>query len=137
MKWPLTFYVKNLSGNTLGRSKGPFIFILDSCKDNDAIYEHELTHVVQWAITTATVALAWAILCAVPEMRQYLGLAILAPVVDPLLYTAVPAYRLWAEVGAYKVQISCGTNENDCAYSLAHDYGLNITQAEALARLKG
>lgn len=121
-----------------GQSKGPVIWLRDDMRGNVAVLEHELTHVRQWVAISLIAALAFAGLCfAVPELYPYLNFILVAPILHPVLYVTVPAFRLWCEVQAYRTQISFGGDALSCATSLSQDYGLKLTQDNALARLRG
>lgn len=59
----------------------------------------------------------------------------------PLLYLLVPAYRLWAEVVAYRLQAATRAGDGKdrlplFAEFLAKRYRLDISQAEALRQLR-
>lgn len=137
MRWPLTFYPAKLSGNQLGNSRFCFIWVLRDYKSSEAIYQHELTHVKQWACVSLAAVAGWFALCTyVPELRPYANLAVFGLVLDQTLYTVLPAYRQWAEVQAYKVQVKWGGSAEACALSLSRDYKLNLTQEQALQLLK-
>lgn len=92
-------------------TRGPFIFIRPAYKDDAGLLAHEKVHVKQWLRT--------------------LGL-------HGLLYLLFDKYKLASEVEAYKVQASLYSDDRrpQLAAHLATHYGLNITQHEALKRLK-
>jgi len=131
--YPLTFYIR-MSGTTVGFSKGPLVFIREDMKGDKSILPHELTHVKQWLMLSLLGPL-WAAACYQLGYGQWANLGILSIALHQVLYTIVTPYRQWAEVQAYKVQIKNGAGPNSCALSLSRDYGLSITQDEALALL--
>ncbi len=109
--YPLTFFTDNLADWQGGVANGPVIRIRPKYRDDQGIYQHELTHVKQWFAT--------------------LGL-------HSLLYLWRP-YRLWSETQAYKVQMQypCADGTrlslDDAAIRLASlNYNLNITVGEAM-----
>lgn len=93
-------------------ARGPFIFIRPAYKDDAGLLAHEKVHVKQWLRT--------------------LGL-------HGLLYLMSDKYKLAAEVEAYKAQATSYPDDRrpQLAAHLAAHYDLDITQHEALERLKG
>jgi len=58
MKWPLTFYTdKTLKDWMGGATRGPVIVLRPEYRDDEGIYQHELTHVKQWFLSCATLGL--------------------------------------------------------------------------------
>jgi len=58
MKWPLTFYTnKTLDDWMGGATRGPVIVLRPEYKDDEGIYQHELTHVKQWFFSLGTLGL--------------------------------------------------------------------------------
>lgn len=138
MCWPLTFYVQALPPTVGGRAFGPFIQLLEKYRSDTGIYAHELQHVKQWAAATALAAAAWVLGCYALGFMQHAALAIFAPLVHQVAYTALPAYKLWAEVQAYRVQAQHYPDDRRplFAHFIATSYGLHITYQQALAKLK-
>lgn len=130
MRYPLTFYVSGLPERTNGRSYGPVIFIKKGNTD-EAVYLHELVHVMQWAVITAvSVALA-----ALAWFAGYQLLALLLGSVSvgvkPMLYR-IPWARMHFEAMAYKQDAkACPANIDNIAKALAENYGLNLTIDDA------
>lgn len=93
-----------------GRAQGPVIRILERSRGDRGLYEHELLHAKQWWFT--------------------LGL-------HSFLYLLIPAYRLWAEVQAYKEQAKHYADDRRELFAdfIAHRYGLNIAPQQALQKL--
>ena len=75
--YPLTFFTDNLAEGQGGVANGPIIRIRLKYKDDQGIYQHELTHVKQWFATLT---------------------------LHSLLYLWRP-YRLWSEAQAYTKQM--------------------------------
>lgn len=134
--YPLTFFVKSLGPDTAGEARGPVIRILEKYRHDEGIYQHELMHVMQWAV--------WSILCLPTAyvlyqlgLFDYLGLAILPCTFHQLLYKIMPAYRFWAEVEAYKVQALSYPDDRRPLFAefIAGYYDLNITTKQALDAL--
>jgi len=91
-------------------TRGPFIFVDPEFKDDLGLVQHEQVHVDQFFRTFGLHA---------------------------LLYRFNKAYRLKAEIEAYKVQLQCYPIDeceqrlDDYATFLAEHYGLNITKEQA------
>lgn len=111
MTWPLTFYVKSLPPGVGGVANGPVIRILEKYRNDRGIYEHELMHVMQWFFTFS---------------------------LHSWLYLLSDRYKLWSEVQAYREQAKHYADDRRPLFAefIATAYGLNITQAEALQKLK-
>ena len=135
MRYPLISYFASLGGNTCGYSKGPFIVIRTDLRGDEGIYQHELTHVKQWALISL-LGLVWLAACYQFGLMQWANLGIGALALHPLLYTLFKPFTLWAEVQAYRKQIAYGLDPDAAAHSIANDYGINITQEAVLQRLK-
>lgn len=119
-----------------GQSKGPVIWIREDMRSNISVLEHEITHVKQWAAMSA-LGILWALACYYTGHFEYMSLGLIALVLHPLLYAALPPFRQWCEVQAFKTQVAYGGDLLSCATALSQDYGLKLTQDEALALLKG
>lgn len=137
-RYPITFYVKSLPPNTGGEARGPVIRILEKYRTDRGIYEHELVHVKQWA-ALSLLGLLWLAGCYHFGYMQWANLAPLAMAIHPLLYMYLPAYKLWAEVQAYREQAKHYPDDRRPLFAefIATAYGLNITQAQALQKLRG
>ena len=134
MRWPFTFYQANLGGNTAGYSKMGVIVIRSDLRDNEAVYQHELVHVRQWLWISILGAPAYVWLHLL-GFAQWENAALLSVLVHPVLYTVSALFRQWAEVSAYRAQVSYGASIESCATSLSRDYGLKISEYQALALL--
>lgn len=107
-----TVYTDNLPEGVAGQAHGPVILIRPQYRNDIGLYEHELTHVLQWYMTL---------------------------MLHPILYVLFQKYRLWAEVQAYRKQMQF-PNANGvllpverAAQFLAQPrYNLGITESDAL-----
>ncbi len=137
MIYPLTFFVGKLPPTVGAEARGPVIRILEKYRHDYGIYRHELTHVKQWA--------AWSLLCPVIALVLYqigridlMGLAGIPLTAHSLLYLAVPRYKLWAEVQAYREQAKHYADDRRPLFAkfIAQNYDLPITEDEALLLLQ-
>jgi hypothetical protein len=137
MIYPLTFYVKSLPPDVGGCANGPIIRILEKYRNDEGIYRHELLHVKQWA-AFAILSLPLAYLLFHFGLFDWMGLSILPIAIHAALYRLVPAYRLWAEVSAYRVQAKYYPDDRSklFAHFVAKYYDLKVTEAEVHALLK-
>lgn len=110
MKWPFTYYTDDMEAWQGGYAFGPVIKIRLKYRDDEGIYQHELTHVKQW-LTTLT--LHW------------------------FLYR-IRRYRLWSEVQAYRKQMLYPNAnggflsiERAAQFLAGEKYDLGITEAQA------
>ena len=110
MRWPFTFYTDDMATWQGGYAYGPVIKIRPQYKEDEGIYQHELTHVKQWLLT---LSLHWA------------------------LYR-IRRYRLWSEAQAYRKQMLYPDGNGgflsveNAALRLANpNYNLDITPAQA------
>ena len=151
MTYPLTFYTDNLETWQAGCAIGPIIKIRIGYEADIGLYQHELTHVKQFAwpaligtLLGLAAAAAFPALSAVwPGDGAVLGLS-LGAMFHPLAYLWVRRYRLWAEAQAYGVQMNYPDRYggklslDNAAYRLTlPNYKLGITLDEAKARLMG
>ena len=108
MRYPV-IYSNNIAEWQAGFAWGPLIFIRPAYREDEGLYQHELTHVKQWFLT---LTLHW------------------------FLYR-IRRYRLWAEARAYHKQMQYpdrnGKNLSldDAAERLAANYDLGITVEQA------
>ena len=133
MKYPLTFYWdKGVDDGHGASTRLCFIFMRQKYKDKDeGLYQHELTHVKQWSFVTLVVGLLIAAVYP-PHLILFAG------TVHPLLNAAIPKYRLWAEVQAFKKQLKYYPDDRTVLLAgfIVNNYGLDISQGEAEALLK-
>ena len=114
MRWPaLILYTERLPYGVGGIARGPLVLIRPQYRNDRGIHAHELEHVRQWWVTCG---------------------------LHPLLYYFVRRYRLWSEVGAYRVQMQLpdGQGGRLSAESAARRlmkprYRLELTDERALA----
>lgn len=87
-------------------TRGPFIFVRPSSKDDRGLIEHEKIHVRQF----------WCL-----------------PIIHSFLYLLSDKYKLKCEVEAYKAQIGCYATDKTKLFAkyLAEKYNLDISLAEA------
>lgn len=108
MRYPV-IYTDNMAAWKGGYAAGPLIVLRPKYRNDEGIYQHELTHVKQ-------------------------GVALLF-IGHALLYLFYKPYRLWAEVQAYKKQTQYGMSIETGAwrlYGAGHDtYNFGITLDEA------
>jgi hypothetical protein len=93
-----------------GATRGLLIFIRPTYRDDKGLLEHEKVHRRQWLRT--------------------LGL-------HSLLYLFVPDYKFRAEVEAYREQLKHYPDDRSQLFAryIANDYGLSVTEQEALDAL--
>ncbi len=99
----LVFYVDSVPAPYTAVTNGPVIRILKSSPYGDALYVHELTHVIQFWLC----ALIAAIPIVIAALTITLGILQFLPMtlaVHPLLYKGVQGYRYHAEIAAYARQ---------------------------------
>lgn len=135
--YPLTFYVKSLPPGVGGCANGPVIRILDKYRTDRGIYQHELTHVLQWLY--AGLAASLLIVAVWSQLQTFpLWWAAIGMVAHSLLYLLVPAYKLWAEVQAYREQAKWYPNDRRPLFArfIAANYGLKVDQAIVLEMLQ-
>ena len=136
----VTLYTNNLPAQFAGTANAFVVRIKPQYKDDKALHEHEYTHVKQWYKWL----FVWVLFAGLLVIGTYeqLGYA-LAPLaiagvgVHGLLYLLFPSYKLHAEAESYAVQVKNGADIDKMAYHLATWYGLDITQAEAKAKIEG
>lgn len=133
----LVTYVDSLGGGKAGESRGPWVRVVESYANDTGLLEHELTHARQWYMA-ALLALAAALVARENDWVYWQYVAYSAPGLHGLLYLLVPAYKLWAEVEAYKVQMGFYPDDRAPLFAgfIADRYDLDTTQAQALQRLR-
>jgi hypothetical protein len=132
----ILIYTDSLDEGIGGQANGPVVRIRPKYRDDKGLHAHELEHVKQWWI--ATILSAALIAAGLYHFQEPLWGAIGSIGVHGLLYKLVPAYRLWCEVQAHKVQAEYSPQSIAFfAQRIATMYGLNITAEEAEQRLRG
>jgi len=131
MKYPIWYTEKGMTGGIIGWQKFCIIAVKPDYKGDVGLYHHELTHVKQWALMSLVTGL---LLAAV-----WLPLTPLSIAIHSLLYTLVPAYKLRCEVAAFKEQLRHYPDDRALKFAgfISRNYGLNITQEQAVSKLVG
>lgn len=136
MKYYLIKYTNKLANGFGGTAQGPLIKMLSKYKDDAGLIEHEKTHVRQWYAVLAIGLLLCTMLTllVLPSLWPLYGLA---PLLHPLLYKFVRAYRRWCEVRAYRKQLALGsyTSNEFAVTALVDKYDLRLEADEARALL--
>jgi hypothetical protein len=123
-------YTDSLPEGIGGQANGPYVRIRPKYKDDRGLLRHELEHVKQWWI--ATLLSAALIAAGLYHFNEPLYGAIGSIGVHGLLYKLIPAYRLWCEVQAHKVQAKHSPHDVALfAQRIATKYDLDITAEEA------
>ena len=131
MKYPLTFYTdKGVGDGHAASTRLCVILIRPRYRDDIGLYEHELTHVKQWAAITLISALVIAAV-SLPAVGMALG-------VHGLLYDAAPWYRLRCEVQAYHKQLGYYPDDRAQKFAgyIAGWYNLDVTPTQVLELLR-
>jgi hypothetical protein len=128
-------YTDSIEEGFGGTAQGPYIRIRPKYKDDKGLLAHELEHVKQWWI--ATILSAILIAAGLYHFQEPLYGAIGSIGVHGILYKLIPAYRLWCEVQAHKVQAKYSPHAIALfAKRIATKYDLNISTEEAEKLLK-
>ena len=124
-------YNDNIPEGMGGTAQAFYIRIRPKYKDDKGIHEHELEHVRQWWVLT--IFSAFALLVGAEYLQQPLWIAVASVGIHGLLYKFIPAYRLWAEVQAHKVQLKHYPDDRTelFAWRIANRYRLKVTAEEA------
>lgn len=138
MRYPLIIYrnwgLKDFGDGTYqaARTIGPVIIVRPEKRNDAGLVAHELTHVAQW-VALMLLALLVAFLCP-PYAPEIAGASI---GLHALAYLAIPAYREWAEVAAYRRQLRYYPDDRRDLFAgfISARYGLSITKAEAFNKL--
>jgi hypothetical protein len=131
----ITHYTDSLPEGVGGTAQGPIIRIRPKYKDDKGLHQHELEHVKQWWI--ATIVSAVLLAAGLHYLQEPLWGAVGSIGVHGALYKLIPAYRLWCEVQAHKVQLQYSPHAlKHFALRIATKYGLKITAEDAEQRLR-
>jgi hypothetical protein len=142
VKWPV-IYSDKMPDGVAGQARGLMIFIRPAYRGDEGLYQHELEHVIQFVLAGLLAAL-FILACVSATGGSDYGWAAAGWCAHPLLYTCVRRYRLICEVEAYREQRRHPDRKGN--YLTADDaasrlrspgYGFNLSQAEALAQIKG
>lgn len=132
-----------------GTARGPLVTIRPGYEADTGLLAHELIHVWRWwlygGLATALIALAGWLIGTI----ELAGIAFpawsFAPIgmgANSLAYALWPEWRAAEEIAAYRVQALCYPAEQQpaklakFAEFIAERYGLDISEAEALQRLR-
>ena len=129
---------KDNTGNANGYAKGLVITINSKHKGNEALLEHEKTHVRQWwALAIPSVI---AFVTAAPYLHElaFILLGAFALTGHNLLYTVSKRYRLYSEVQAFTNQLNMqnGVGIYNAAKAIAENYNLDVDFDTALKLLR-
>jgi hypothetical protein len=128
-------YTDNLPEGFGGTANGPYVRIRPKYKDDKGLHAHEMEHVKQWWV--ATILSAIVLLALLGHFQEPLWGAIGSIGTHGLLYKLIPAYRLWCEVQAHKVQLKHSPHAlSHFAKRIATKYSLNVTPEKAEQLLK-
>lgn len=134
MRYPLTFYVQSLPPDVGGCANAFVIRILEKYKNDEGIYQHELTHVKQWvAFFAVGLAVAMAHYAVHSNWFVAASIALIGASVHGIYYRFVEPYRLHCEVESYRVQSEHYQDDRRKLFAvfIAKNYNLNITPEEA------
>ena len=144
MTYPnITVYTDNLPEHVGGRANAFVVRIRQKYRDDVGIHAHEYEHVRQWyvgALLGALAALALVHLPALAVWAQLWPFAVLAGCsLHSAAYLLIPAYKLWSEVEAYRLQAAYYTDDRRPLFAefISANYGLSITPEAALSMLRG
>jgi hypothetical protein len=108
-----------------------FVIAIDpDYADDEGLYQHELTHVKQWAVVTLATGIVLGLI--------WLPLAIMSPSVHAALYMFIRRYRCWCEARAFARQTKFYPDDRSVKFAgfLHRNYNLDITFAAALEQIK-
>jgi hypothetical protein len=140
MRYPLTFITNLLAvDGAAGCARGPFILIRPEYESDFGLYEHELMHVKQWAVVTLISTIVLVVLFSLMvDAPAFPLMVVAASGVYRALYGISPKFKLWAEVMAYKKQLSYYTDDrselfagfitNNKIYKLKVDYNMVLSR---------
>ena len=107
----------------------PIALINTAYKSDKGMRAHELEHIKQYCVVGVLAAAV-----GTAAFNWFIGL-ILAIAMHDTAYTFVRRYRLWAEVQAFKKQLTFGGSLSLAAKALSGNYDLKISYAEAVEKL--
>lgn len=142
MKYPFIIYtakgLKDFGDGTYqaARAVGPVIIVRPENRGDNGLVAHELAHIAQWAVGVFLGVLA-AFLAASQGCPVWPHIAGASIGLHSLAYLAIPVYREWAEVAAYRRQLPCYPDDRRDLFAgfISARYGLSITKAEAFNKL--
>jgi hypothetical protein len=134
----LVLQSENIGENNGGIAQGPIVRIREKYWNDEGILKHELEHVKQFWVFGG-LAISISIILLYSPFADYAGLAIAIAAGHPLLYMRLQAYRLWAEVSAYKVQLKYYAEDRTKMFAgfISKYYNLDISEEAAERLLEG
>lgn len=119
-----------MTGGIIGWQMWFVIAIDPDYADDEGLYQHELTHVKQWAAVTLATGIVLGLI--------YMPLILCAPSIHAALYRFVRGYRGWCEAKAFARQTQFYPDDRSVKFAgfLSRNYNLGITFAEALEQIK-
>ena len=144
------FYVNSLSGTVAGATNLIFVRILDRCKDDEGILQHELKHVEMaykyWLVSFIVMAIGLYlynkayIINHDGSYNTYYIYSVLAisSTVYSLLYTLNDTFRFNAECMCYQVQCRYYDDDRSDLFAdyVTKNYGTKFTKEQALAKIR-
>ncbi len=137
----LTIYTDGLPAHAAGIAKLFVIRIKPAYKNDVGLHKHELEHVKQWWAVTIPAMLAIFALAHLHYGLAMLDAAMCTPIAAAFYHAAydmIPAFRLWCEVQAYRVQLRYCAKDESARFAkfIATSYGLKVNEAEVLELLR-
>ena len=135
-------YTDDLPEHVGGTANAFFVKIRPKYRQDAGLHAHESRHVLQWWAWVLFGGFLSMVLAFAPQLAA-LSVFWPLPVIwflsaHQLVYKFVPAYRLWSEVDAYRVQQTFYDDDRSQAFAefISSGYSLKVTPEQALARLK-
>lgn len=127
-----------------GAARGPVVIVRPGYEADLGLLAHELYHVSQWWLIGLFGAALVALIGACLDLALFGGampLWALCPAglaLNSMLYLLWPSWRGAEEIRAYRVQAQCYPDDRRPLFAefIASSYGLDITAAEALQKLR-
>jgi hypothetical protein len=116
-----------------------YVRINPKFKDDKGLHAHEYEHVKQWYFSLLIFIPLWLVLNHFQPTIASFFLPLI-PVGSLIIYKIIPAARYKMEARAFRAQLKEENYDNKsfqlAATALANNYGLKITKAEAMSKLK-
>lgn len=130
MKYPVWYTTTRMTGGIIGWQMWCVIAIHPDYKDDVGLYQHELTHIKQWAAMTLASGIVLGLI--------WIPLILCAPSIHGTLYRFIRRYRCWCEARAFARQLQFYPDDRALKFAgfLSRNYDLDITFAEALEKLR-
>ena len=139
------FATDNLPETTAACERGPVVFIRPRylCPADEGLLQHELEHVRQFWLPILLSMLMSAGVAGLAHIFHFdLAFAALPLFIGLLWHFTLSrfskTYRYWSEVRAYHIQSECYDDDRRPLFAqfIAENYGLVVTQEQALAELR-